>query len=164
MNNLPAAQTPFDTLTEVTHDHDLITGHGTIRKRDKAASWKFRGRYGHTRSVPRRTSRGDAAGTPVRVDTRDMIEVHRVFRREFGLTPARVRATAAGDLAGAQTVAGHIDRMSRLAIHHGEEDRQLRPKLARRVPEQIGPVVALMEPSTTRSAKPASRLRRCCPG
>ena len=40
------------------------------------------------------------------VDTRDMIEVHRVIRREFGLTPAMVRATAAGDLARATTVAG----------------------------------------------------------
>src|SRR5262245_29769505 len=80
------------------------------------------------------------------VDTRDMIEVHQVFRREFGLTPALVRATAAGDVARAKTVAGHLDLMSRLlAIHHGEEDRQLWPKLPGRVPEQIGPVVVLME-------------------
>jgi iron-sulfur cluster repair protein YtfE (RIC family) len=80
------------------------------------------------------------------VDTRDMIEVHRVIRREFGLTPALVRATAAGDLARATTVAGHLGLMSQLlAIHHGEEDRQLWPKLAGRVPDQIGPVVALME-------------------
>ena len=35
--------------------------------------------------------------------------------------------------------------LSRLAIHHGEEDRQLWPKLTGRVPEQIGPMVALME-------------------
>ena len=80
------------------------------------------------------------------VDTRDMIEVHRVIRREFGLTPALVRATAAGDLARATTVAGHIDLMSLLlAIHHGEEDRQLWPKLAERIPDQIGPAVTLME-------------------
>ena len=31
----------------VTYDHDLIIDHGTIRKRKKAASRKFRGAYGH---------------------------------------------------------------------------------------------------------------------
>jgi hemerythrin-like domain-containing protein len=80
------------------------------------------------------------------VDTRDMFEVHRVFRREFGLAPAMVRAAAAGDMARAKTVVGHIELMSRLlAIHHSEEDRQLWPKLLARVPDQISPVVALME-------------------
>jgi len=32
----------------VAYDHDLIIDHGTIRKRKKAASRKFRGAYGHT--------------------------------------------------------------------------------------------------------------------
>jgi hypothetical protein len=32
----------------VTYDHDLIIDRGTIRKRKKAASRKFRGAYGHT--------------------------------------------------------------------------------------------------------------------
>ena len=32
----------------VAYDHDLIIDHGTIRKRKKAASRKFRGEYGHT--------------------------------------------------------------------------------------------------------------------
>jgi hypothetical protein len=32
----------------VTYDHDLIIDHGTIRKRKKAASRKFRGTSGHT--------------------------------------------------------------------------------------------------------------------
>jgi len=32
----------------VTYDHDLIIDHGTIRKRKKAASRKFRGAFGHT--------------------------------------------------------------------------------------------------------------------
>ncbi len=32
----------------VTYDHDLIIDHGTIRKRKKAASRKFRSAYGHT--------------------------------------------------------------------------------------------------------------------
>ena len=32
----------------VTYEHDLIIDHGTIRKRNKAASRKLRGTYGHT--------------------------------------------------------------------------------------------------------------------
>jgi hypothetical protein len=32
----------------VTYDHDLIIDRGKIRKRNKAASNKFRGAYGHT--------------------------------------------------------------------------------------------------------------------
>ena len=32
----------------VTYDHDLIIDRGRIRKRQKAASKKFRGTYGHT--------------------------------------------------------------------------------------------------------------------
>jgi hypothetical protein len=32
----------------VTYDHDLIIDRGKIRKRNKAASRKFRGEYGHT--------------------------------------------------------------------------------------------------------------------
>jgi hypothetical protein len=32
----------------VTYDHDLIIDHGTIRKRKKAASRKFRSAYRHT--------------------------------------------------------------------------------------------------------------------
>ena len=47
----------------MTYDHDLIIDDGTIRKRKKAASRKFRGAYGHTPLyLPRRTFRGDAAG------------------------------------------------------------------------------------------------------
>jgi hypothetical protein len=46
----------------VTYDHDLVIDRGKIRKREKAASRKFRSAYGHTRSRPRRTSRGAAAG------------------------------------------------------------------------------------------------------
>jgi hypothetical protein len=46
----------------VTYDHDLIIDRGKIRKRKKAASKRFRGAYGHTRSRSPRTSAGDAAG------------------------------------------------------------------------------------------------------
>jgi hemerythrin-like domain-containing protein len=97
--------------------------------------------------------RSDQLGTtpqtahqPGTVDTRDMIEVHRVIRREFALMPAMARATAAGDVARAKTVAGHIELMSRiLAIHHGEEDRQLWPTLLERAPDQLSPAAGRME-------------------
>ena len=45
----------------VTYDHDLIIDHGTIRKRKKAAPGSSAARTGTRRSLPRRTSRGDAA-------------------------------------------------------------------------------------------------------
>ena len=32
----------------VTHEHDVVIDRGKIRKRNKAASKKFRGAYGHT--------------------------------------------------------------------------------------------------------------------
>lgn len=31
-----------------TYDHDVVIEHGHVRKRDKAASKPYRGRYGHT--------------------------------------------------------------------------------------------------------------------
>ncbi len=35
-------------IDSVTYDHDLIIDRGKIRKRNKAASRRFRGQYGHT--------------------------------------------------------------------------------------------------------------------
>jgi hypothetical protein len=35
-------------VDDVTYDHDLIIDRGKIRKRNKGASRKFRGAYGHT--------------------------------------------------------------------------------------------------------------------
>jgi len=46
----------------MTYDHDLIIDRGKIRKRNKAASRKFRGASGIPRCQSRRTSRGGAAG------------------------------------------------------------------------------------------------------
>lgn len=80
------------------------------------------------------------------VDTRDMLEVHKVVRREFTLAPGLVRATGAGDSARAHTLAAHLELLiSLLQVHHAEEDRQLWPKLLERVPERIAPIVSQME-------------------
>ncbi len=46
----------------MTYDHDLIIYRGKIRKRNKAASGRSAAHTGTPRSLPRRTSRGDAGG------------------------------------------------------------------------------------------------------
>jgi hemerythrin-like domain-containing protein len=92
-------------------------------------------------------SGGPATGSPtVGVDTRDMLEVHTVLRREFGLARAHIRGCPVGDVARAARIAAHLElSMLFLDIHHSEEDRQLWPKLRERAAAQIAPVVALME-------------------
>jgi hemerythrin-like domain-containing protein len=80
------------------------------------------------------------------VDTRDMLEVHKVIRREFGLTRAHIRGCAVGDLARAATITAHLElSILFLDIQHTEEDRQLWPKLRERAAAEIAPVVDLME-------------------
>ncbi|GAB2463024.1 hypothetical protein GCM10027265_10350 [Jatrophihabitans fulvus] len=65
-----------------------------------------------------------------------MIIIHRVFRREFALLPALVRAVAAGDTARADRLAGHLDLvLGVLEHHHAGEDLLLWPKLRERAPE-----------------------------
>ncbi len=62
----------------VTYDHDLIIDRGKVRKRNKAASRKFRGAYGHTplsiaENIPWRCRRGSGAdgALPVMQQVRD---------------------------------------------------------------------------------------------
>lgn len=80
------------------------------------------------------------------VDTRDMVEMHRVFRRELRLAPALVRATADGDMRRAKTVSRHVALLTLLVeSHHANQDGLLWPALLEHVPEHLGPVVGLME-------------------
>lgn len=81
-----------------------------------------------------------------RVDTSDMNAVHTVFRREHRLAGDVVRRVADGDTERAAVVAEHIDFINTfLHDHHGSEDSYLWPLLRDRVPDDLAPVVHLME-------------------
>jgi hemerythrin-like domain-containing protein len=68
-------------------------------------------------------------------DTRDMVVVHRVFRREFRLLPQLVRRAAAGDATTAGRIADWVDEIaSFLHHHHTNEDDVVWPLLHRRAP------------------------------
>jgi hemerythrin-like domain-containing protein len=68
-------------------------------------------------------------------DTRDMVLVHRVFRREFGLLPLMVRQVADGDTETAGRVGRHVREMlDALHHHHHSEDDLLWPRLLQRAP------------------------------
>ncbi len=83
---------------------------------------------------------------PALVDTRDMVTVHRFLRREFRLAPRLVRQVAAGDVRRAEVVAGHLDLLGGfLHHHHTAEDVRLWPLLLERVPDELAPLVQLME-------------------
>jgi hemerythrin-like domain-containing protein len=72
--------------------------------------------------------------TAERVDTHEMVIVHRLFRREFRLLPVLVRSVPAGEKDRAAVVAGHADDMTyTLHHHHTAEDLLLWPKLLARV-------------------------------
>src|SRR5688572_12682127 len=80
------------------------------------------------------------------LDTSVMSTLHTMFRREFRLAGGVVRGVASGDLARARVVADHIDYLSRsLHHHHTIEDDLMWPKLLERVPEELAPIVHLME-------------------
>lgn len=80
------------------------------------------------------------------VDTRAMFVVHSVFRREYRLAGGLVRGVRAGDTARAAVVADHLELVGRmLHHHHTHEDELMWPKLLERVPEELAPIVHLME-------------------
>jgi hemerythrin-like domain-containing protein len=68
-------------------------------------------------------------------DTRDMVLVHRVFRREFRLLPLMVRGVADGDTTSASRISRHATEMTdALHHHHQNEDELLWPRLLQRAP------------------------------
>lgn len=72
-------------------------------------------------------------------DTRDMVLVHRVFRREFRLLPVMMRQVADGDTAAAGRVFQHAREMlDALHHHHHSEDELLWPRLLQRTPAGTG--------------------------
>jgi hemerythrin-like domain-containing protein len=81
----------------------------------------------------RQPREGIMTTTPERVDTQEMVIVHRPFRREFRMLPALVQQVPAGDLDRADIVAGHAaDLTFGLHHHHTAEDLLLWPKLLAR--------------------------------
>ncbi len=80
------------------------------------------------------------------IDTSVMPTIHTFFRREVRLAGGVIRRVADGDVRRAQVVAEHLDFVARtLHEHHTAEDELLWPKLLDRVPEELAPIVRLME-------------------
>lgn len=83
---------------------------------------------------------------PELLDTREMVVVHSLFRRELRLAAGLVRRVAPADTRRAAVVAGHLDLVEDvLHHHHVAEDELLWPLLVARVPAELEPVVRLME-------------------
>ena len=92
-------------------------------------------------------------------DGREMYMLHNVFRREFGLMPGLVRAVAAGDHERTEIIAAHIEGVATvLHHHHHSEDEHVWPLLLERVPEDLAPVVRLMESQHEEVAKTAAEI------
>ena len=86
-----------------------------------------------------------AAGRPL-VDTSAMPTIHSYFRRELRLAGGLVRGIPDGDRRRAAVVVDHLDFLRRsLHHHHTIEDELLWPVLLQRVPDELAPIVHLME-------------------
>ncbi|HEY5049597.1 MAG TPA: hemerythrin domain-containing protein [Acidothermaceae bacterium] len=76
----------------------------------------------------------DADSAADRPLIQQMVVIHRVFRREFGLLPALIRNVAPDDLERAKVVADHATGLLRFVhVHHSGEDEFLWPVLLERV-------------------------------
>jgi len=84
--------------------------------------------------------------TTAATDTSIMPTIHTFYRREIRLAGGVIRRVADGDVRRAAVVAEHLDLVARsLHEHHTAEDELLWPKLLDRVPEELAPIVRLME-------------------
>jgi hemerythrin-like domain-containing protein len=92
---------------------------------------------------------GTAGGVlhgPGLTDVRMMTVAHSNFRRELRLSVPAVRAVASGDTRRAGEIAEHVEMwLGFVHHHHSIEDELLWDKLTDRVPEQLAPLVQLME-------------------
>lgn len=87
-----------------------------------------------------------ATDATARPDTRDMVIVHRVFRREFRYAAAIVRAVRDGDTARAELVAARFDELATaLHHHHAGEDELLWPRLQGRADVDSALVAAMQQ-------------------
>ena len=80
------------------------------------------------------------------LDTGEMPTVHTFFRRELRLAGAAVRRVPVGDVHRARVVADHLEYVGRaLHHHHTSEDELVWPLLLERVPQELAPIVELMQ-------------------
>ena len=80
------------------------------------------------------------------VDTSVMQTIHSFLRRETRLAGGVVRRVAPGDVRRAGVVDDHLDfLMMSLHHHHTVEDDHLWPLLLQKVPDELAPIVHLME-------------------
>ncbi|MFG1703622.1 hemerythrin domain-containing protein [Nonomuraea sp. M3C6] len=92
------------------------------------------------------TTDGQRLHGPGLIDVRMMRVAHSSFRRELGLSPAAVRAVAAGDRRRTSIVADHAALfLSLLHHHHSIEDDLLWAALLERVPGELAPLVHVMQ-------------------
>jgi hemerythrin-like domain-containing protein len=79
-------------------------------------------------------------------DSRDMVVVHDMFRREFTAIPDLVGAVGEGDATVVAHVSDHVVWMVKfLHAHHEGEDMLVWPKLLERCPTETEPLIFTME-------------------
>jgi hemerythrin-like domain-containing protein len=99
-----------------------------------------------SQTEPQPTIKLKIKAAPIMADSRDMVVVHRMFRRQFGAIPALVHGVGVGDVAQAAVVADHVEWMVRfLHSHHEGEDMMVWPRLLERCPAAIDPLIFTME-------------------
>jgi hemerythrin-like domain-containing protein len=102
--------------------------------------------------------------TGERVDTWEMVVVHRSFRREFRLLPGAIRAVAAGDTGRAEYIGDFLEMVTAgLHHHHTGEDELLWPKLLGRVGSLNADLVQRMESQHERVATLLHRVDELLP-
>jgi hypothetical protein len=76
----------------VAYDHDLVTGRGKIRKRNKGASRQFRSAYGYPRCRPPRPRGPAAFKTRDRFSPNETLSVSKTAFRDEGARQAMIRS------------------------------------------------------------------------
>jgi len=101
---------------------------------------------------------------PNRPLIQQMVVIHRVFRREFGLLPVLIRDVAPDDVERASFVADHATGLLRFVhIHHSGEDEFLWPVLLERV-EVEADLIRRMEDQHLHVAALIPRAQELLPG